>query len=77
MENEIMNYEEAAIAEVEEPEVESKKSEMGTGAAMLLGAGLAFATTAIVKLGKKLYSTYKAKKESKKAEDEESEEVDE
>lgn len=76
MENEIMNYEETAIDEVENDEVEEKNSSMSTGVAMLLGAGLTLATTAAVKLGKKLYTMYKAKKEAKKAEKEDYEEVE-
>ena len=50
---------------------------MGTGVAMLIGAGLAFASTAIVKFGKKAYETYKAKKEAKEAEEVEAEETEE
>lgn len=79
MENEIMNYDETGIEEVvTDDEVGMEDSAMSTGVAMLLGAGLTVATAAIVKLGKKLIATYKAKKESKKAEsDEDYEEVDE
>ena len=68
MENEIMNYEEEAM----EPEVEvetEEKSGMGTGAAMLLGAGLTLAFGAMVKLGKKLVEKCKAKKLEKENED--------
>ena len=68
MENEIMNYEEEAM----EPEVEvetEEKSGMGTGAAMLLGAGLTLAVGAMVKFGKKLVEKCKAKKLEKKNED--------
>ena len=68
MENEIMNYEEEAM----EPEVEvetEEKSGMGTGAAMLLGAGLTLAVGAMVKLGKKLAEKCKAKKLEKENED--------
>ena len=36
---------------------------IGTGIAMLIGAGLACAVGAGVKLGKKVYAAYKAKKE--------------
>ena len=49
---------------------------MSTGMAMLIGAGLAIATGGLIKLGKKLYMAYKAKKESKKAEEEDYEEVE-
>lgn len=76
MENEIMNYEENEIAEVENDEVETKESGMSTGVAMLIGAGLTIATGAVVKLGKKLITAYKAKKESKKAESEDYEDVE-
>ena len=75
MENEIMNYEENEIAEVENDEAETKESGMSTGVAMLIGAGLTIATGGLIKLGKKLYMAYKAKKESKKAEEEDYEEV--
>ena len=76
MENEIMNYEENEIAEVENDEVGSEDSGMSTGMAMLIGAGLTIATGGLIKLGKKLYMAYKAKKESKKAEEEDYEEVE-
>lgn len=75
MENEIMNYEENEIAEVENDEVGLEDSGMSTGMAMLIGAGLTIATAAVVKLGKKLFTMYKAKKEAKKAEQEDYEEV--
>lgn len=75
MENEIMNYEENEIAEVENDEVETNESGMSTGVAMLIGAGLTIATGGLIKLGKKLYTAYKAKKESKKTEDDDLEEV--
>lgn len=66
MENEIMNYEE----EVMEPEIETEeKSGIGTGAAMLIGAGLTLAAGAIVKFGKKLVEKCKAKKLEKENED--------
>ena len=76
MENEIMNDEENEIAEVENDEAETKESGMSTGVAMLIGAGLTIATGGLIKLGKKLYMAYKAKKESKKAEEEDYEEVE-
>lgn len=76
MENEIMNYEENEIAEIENDEVGLEDSGMSTGVAMLIGAGLAIATGGLIKLGKKLYMAYKAKKESKKAEEEDYEEVE-
>lgn len=60
MENEeLVNYEEM------EPEVEteSEDSGMSTGVAMMIGAGLAVAATAAIKLGKKIISKIKTKKE--------------
>lgn len=75
MENEIMNYEEVMDNEVECDEVETESSGMGTGAAVLLGAGLTLATAAVVKLGKKMFAAIKAKKEAKEAEEEDFEEV--
>lgn len=77
MENEIMNYDETAIEEVENnDEVEEvQNSGMSTGVAMLIGAGLTIATGGLIKLGKKLVNKYKAKKEAQKAEVEEDYEV--
>ena len=63
MENEIMNYEEEILDTTVETE---EKSGMSTGVAMLIGAGLAFAGTAIVKLVKKGIDAVKAKKELRK-----------
>ena len=64
MENEIMNNEEEVmVPEVEDDFAEPAESGMSTGVAMLIGAGLTLATTAIVKLGKKAFAAYKAKKE--------------
>lgn len=62
MENydEIMNDEE--MVQDEYPETE-ERSGLGTGAGMLIGAGLTLAVTAAVKLGKKAYTKIKAKKE--------------
>jgi hypothetical protein len=82
MENEIMNYDETAIEEVENDnnEVEVKDSGMSTGVAMLIGAGLTIATGGLIKLGKKLVNKYKAKKAEQKTEaeaDEDYEVVDE
>lgn len=82
MENEIMNYDETAIEEVENDndEVEVKDSGMSTGAAMLIGAGLTIAIGGLIKLGKKLVNKYKAKKAEQKTEaeaDEDYEKVDE
>lgn len=82
MENEIMNYDETAIEEVENDndEVEVKDSGMSTGVAMLIGAVLTIATGGLIKLGKKLVNKYKAKKAEQKTEaeaDEDYEVVDE
>lgn len=82
MENEIMNYDETAIEEVENDndEVEVKDSGISTGVAMLIGAGLTIATGGLIKLGKKLVNKYKAKKAEQKTEaesDEDYEVVDE
>lgn len=75
---EIMNYEEI---EVMDDVVEAEENAgIGTGVAMLIGAGLTFAIGAGVKLGKKAIAAIKAKKEAKKADDvadDESEESDE
>lgn len=60
MENEeLVNYEEMDP----EVETESEDSGMSTGVAMMIGAGLAVAATAAIKLGKKIISKIKAKKE--------------
>lgn len=76
MENENMNYyEENEIAEVETDTDETKSSGMSTGVAMLIGTGLTIATGGLIKLGKKLYAAHKAKKESKKSEEETCDEV--
>jgi hypothetical protein len=64
MENEIMNIEtEVMESEFDTFDMENEESGISTGAAMLIGAGLTLATTAIVKLGKKLWAKHKAKKE--------------
>lgn len=49
---------------------EEEGSGMGTGVAMLIGAGLTLAVGGAVKLGKKAYAAYKAKKELRKPENE-------
>ena len=77
MEDEMNYVEETMEPEVETEEVETEETGMGTGVAMLIGAGLAFASTAIVKLGKKAYDTYKAKKEAEETEEVETEETEE
>ena len=62
MENEIMNYENE-VFESEVYETESENTGIGTGLAMLIGAGITAAGVAVVSLGKKLWANYKAKKE--------------
>ena len=63
--NELMTMEETEI--MDEVVVAEEKSGIGTGAAMLIGAGLTLAVTAGVKLVKKGIKAIKAKKEAKKA----------
>lgn len=76
MENEIMNYEEEVMEpEVEIDEAETEDSGISTGVAMMIGAGLTVAATAVVRLGKKAFAAYKAKKEARKANEEDCEEV--
>ena len=58
--NEIMINEEYEI--MENP-IDEEGSGIGTGMAMLIGAGLAFAVGGAVKLGKMAYAKIKAKKE--------------
>lgn len=72
-----MNYEEVMEPEVETDEVETENSGIGTGMAMLIGAGLTVATTAIIKLGKKAYDKIKSKKESRRSKDDIEEMTDE
>lgn len=77
MENEIMNNDEI-MEEVEATEGDTEGSGMGTGMAMLIGAGLAFASTAAVKLGKKAIAAYKTKKALRKStESDDTEVIDE
>ncbi len=59
--NEIMNYEEIEV--MDETIMADENTGIGTGVAMLIGAGLTFAVGAAVKLGKKAYETIKAKRE--------------
>lgn len=64
MENEIMNYEEEVMEnEVDVFETEPEESGIGTGLAILIGAGITAAGVAVVGLGKKLWAKHKAKKE--------------
>ena len=62
--NEIMINEEVEV--MDDAIVADNGSGIGTGMAMLIGAGLAFAVGGAVKLGKKLYTKAKAKRELKK-----------
>lgn len=64
MENEIMNYENEVMEnEVDVFEMEAEESGIGTGLAMLIGAGITAAGVAAFNLGKKLWAKHKAKKE--------------
>lgn len=67
MENEIMNYEEVMTPDVEIAEMGSEGSGKNLGVALLIGAGAIIATTVLVKLGKKAYVKIKAKREQRKA----------
>lgn len=70
MENEIMNIEtEVMETEFDAVELADENSGIGTGAAMLIGAGITAAGIAVVKLGKKLWANYKAKKELRQPDD--------
>ena len=62
--NEVMNYEETETMDIED--MAEKGTGVGTGVAMLIGAGLAIAVGAGVKLCKKAYAAYKAKRELRK-----------
>lgn len=66
MENiEMIEETEAMEPEFEAYEVETEESGNGnTALGMLIGAGLALATTAAVRFGKKAWAKWKAKKES-------------
>lgn len=59
--NEIMNYED--IEMMDDAVMAEEKTGIGTGAAMLIGAGLTLAVSGAVKLVKKGIAAYKAKKE--------------
>lgn len=65
--NEIMINEEFDM--VDEHIVADDGNGIGTGAAMLIGAGLAFAVGAAVNLGKKGIAKFKASRAKKKAEE--------
>lgn len=64
--NEMMNVEEIEV--MDDVVVADEKPGIGTGAAMLIGAGLTLAVSAGVKLARKLIANRKAKKEFRKAE---------
>ena len=68
MENNELIYEEAMDTAVDAVEVEAGNSKMGTGVAMLIGAGLTIATAAVVGLAKKAWAKHKANKELRLAE---------
>lgn len=65
MENEIMNYENEVMEnEVDIFDIEpTEESGIGTGLAVLIGAGITAAGVAAVGLAKKLWAKHKAKKE--------------
>lgn len=76
MNDEIMNTEnEVMDTEISTVETESERPEMGTGVAMLIGAGLTLAVGAVVKIGKKAYAAYKAKRALRKPDDDDVVEV--
>lgn len=66
--NEIMINEEFDV--MDDTIVAEDGNGVGTGVAMLIGAGLAFAVGGAVKLGKKAYAKWKEHKELKKPETE-------
>lgn len=63
--NELMNVEEIEV--MDDVVVTEEKSGIGTGGAMLIGAGLVLAVSAGIKLAKKGIAAIKAKKEAKKS----------
>ena len=70
MEDEIMNTEDEVMdTEIATTEVEPEETGMGTGVAMLIGAGLTLAVGAAVKFGKKGIDYVKAKKALRKPEE--------
>lgn len=65
MENmEMINETEVLGPEFDAVEYETEESGIGTGLAMLIGAGLTVATGAIVTFAKKAWAKHKAKKEA-------------
>lgn len=76
MENEIMNYEEEMTNEVGTYEMEPENSGISKGVAVLIGAGLTAASIAAVKLGKKAFAAFKAKKEARSVDEDDFVEVD-
>lgn len=62
--NEIMEMNEVMDVEVIDMESDDR-SGLSTGGAMLIGAALTAATVAVVKLGKKAWAKYKARKGQK------------
>ena len=76
MENEIMNFENEVMEnEYEVCETETERSGIGTGVAMLIGAGIAAAGVAAVGVGKKVWAKIKAKKELRLVDEDEFVEV--
>lgn len=77
MGNENMKYEEEVMdTEIDYDEVETERSGMSAGVAVLIGAGLTAAGIAAVKLGKKALAKIRARKEVKETEDDDVVEVD-
>lgn len=77
MENEVMNYEEVMEPEIETYETDTENSGISAGLAVLIGAGVAAAGIAVVKLGRKAYAKFKAKKELRESEEDFCEEAEE
>lgn len=65
--NEIMNYDEMEV--MDDEIVTEEKAGIGTGVAMLIGAGLTIAVGAVVKLAKKGIENIKAKKAAQKSDE--------
>ena len=76
MENEIMNFEDEVMEnEYDVCETETERSGIGTGMAILIGAGVAAAGVAAVGLGKKVWAKIKAKRELRLVDEDEFVEV--
>lgn len=62
MEDNNMNYEDDMMV-MDGEDTADEGTNLGTGAGMLIGAGLTLAVLSAIKLGKKVYTKIKAKKE--------------